>query len=305
MQHNKHPVVGNPASNHWVLGAGGWKLFFHIGVLQAAEELDATLDSVLGVSCGALVGAFATNGYKAAQITPIFMDLRKSRWNPRVLMRMLAVPDFAAYPKLLNITDPCSAWSCIFFTGVPFMQALVKEYGLRPNSRLRLLACDIANNKRQPFIFEGEDYDLATGLAASGAIPGIVQPVRYNDGTREALLIDGALYHFNPTEFSPEPGIVSNLPRATRMPEDWQIPADLYFAWREINMPLVHGNDHVDAERHIVIRSGLPDVAGLNVGMSDETCRRMVETGYTSARPVLEKAIALGQVRVQGTPSHL
>ena len=113
------------------------------------------------------------------------------------------------------------------------------------------------------------------------------------------LLVDGAVYHYNPTEFSEGTCIVSKFRPATELPQEWETWSDLYFHLRELWFPLAGNSRYVDETKHIVIENGLPEVAGLNLGISDATIQRMIGNGYESAGPVLEKAIAEGRVAVR------
>ncbi len=271
-----------PPGNHWVLGAGGWNLFHHLGVLKAADELGVEVDSVIGASAGSLVAAFITNGYKAEDLVSVFLEMRALRWNP------------ASWLSCLRGADPLSLAVGGWFSLEPFMRQLVARYKLKPNSRLRILTCDLL--RHEPVVFEGTDYDLARALAASGAVPGVFQPLWQMKNGRLMLLVDGAVYHYNPTEFNCGQAIVSKFRPATDLPGDWETPADLYFHMRELYFPLAGNQRYVDDNKHIVIETGMPDVAGLNFGISRQTCLKMVENGYSTAKPVLAKAIADGRV---------
>jgi hypothetical protein len=285
MTANQTTVGATPVNNDWILGAGGSHGPGHIGVLKRAIALgvDITNDKMLGVSVGALIAAFATNGYTPDEITPVFIEFLRSRRDP--------INWFKAY----NPFDPIAVAIGGPFRLLPFMREIVAKYDLKPNKRLRILACD---QRHEPVLFEGENYDLALALAASGSVPGAFQPVRYNDGGVPKLLVDGALYHYNPTEFSKAPCIVSKFRPATEMPTEWETPMDLYFHMRELFFPLAGNSRYVDESQLIVIENGLPHVAGLNLGITDATIYAMIQNGYDSAGPILEKAIAEGRVVV-------
>ncbi len=56
-----------------VLAAGGMNGFRHIGVIEELEAQKLPIGTVTGVSVGAIVAAFYTNGYTPDQITEIFI----------------------------------------------------------------------------------------------------------------------------------------------------------------------------------------------------------------------------------------
>lgn len=276
--------------NHWVLGAGGWNLFFHLGVMKAADELGLAInksDDIIGASCGSLIGAFIKNGYNWNKIVPIFIEMRSARSNPAVLATMF---NPFAHPLVLMMGG--------LFDARPFMEQLVRKYNLKPKKGLRILACDVL--RHEPVIFEGEDYDLAFALTASGAVPTMVQPLWYMKDGQYKLLVDGAAYHYNPTEFSCGPAIVSKFRKMSQFPSDLQYPIDYYFAARELYFPTVGNNRYVDEANNIVIETGFANVSPLNPGLSEETCWKMVESGYNTAKPILQKAIDEGRVTVRG-----
>ncbi len=277
-QGNCIPAAGSPL----VLGAGGWNIFHHFGVLIALREHNIQVGDVLGVSAGSITAAFLTNGYQPEDMIPVFLDIRKERDN------------MASVLEGLTFTDPISLAVGGVFSLKPFITKLIERHGLKPNDRLRILACDYFT--REPIVFQGTDYDLAVALTASGSPPTVFKPEWYMDGGRPRLLVDGAYYHYNPTEFFDRPAIVSKFRPATAMPTEFKYPMDLYFHLREIFFPVAGNSRHVDASRNLVIETGLPEVAGLNFGISEATCKRMVENGYNTANEVIARAKAEGRL---------
>lgn len=271
-----------PNGSPLVLGAGGWNIFHHFGVLKAMAEHKIEVGEVLGVSAGSLTAAFFTNGYTPEEMIPIMLAIRGERDRPGALF------------EGTRIADPISMMVGGTFSLRPFLTKLVEKYNLKPNKRLKILACDYFT--REPVLFEGEDMDLVTALTSSGSPPGVFQPEWYMDGGRPRLLVDGAYYHYNPTEFFDRPAIVSKFRPASAMPTEWKYPIDLYFHFRELFFPLVGNSRHVDATRHLVIETGLPEVAGLNFGISEATCLRMVENGYNTACKIIAQAKAEGRL---------
>lgn len=268
-----------------VFGAGGVKGFEHLGVWEAIEELGVAVGTVSGASVGSLVAALVSNGIRGELLRQVFA---------RGLMRRLDLPTLM---KSLTPADPVS-----FAIGGPIdlrvpMREMVDEFGLKPNPGLKIVSFDFIS--QEPVVFEGTDYDLAQALTASCALPTVLRPVWFQDKSKLRLLVDGALYHYNPTCFSRQPAIVSSLKPATSLPTEWQLPLDLYFHFRELYWPIAGHRRYVDAEKHILIEVGLPDVAGLNFGISEKKCRQMIEDGYATSLPILKAEIAKGRVPVR------
>lgn len=264
-----------------ILGAGGWNIFHHCGVVSALGANDIGFDEVVGVSAGSLAAAFLTNGFTPDEMVDAFLKLADERENLGTLTEAVSLAD----PLALSIGG--------IYSLKPMFRRLVKEYGLKPNPQLKIVACDIFTN--DPVIFEGTDYELSDALAASGSVPGVYQPVWHFDDGRPKLLIDGAIYHYSPTEFSHGPCIVSKFRPATQPPREWKTPLDLYFHFRELCFPLAGNHRYVDEEKHLVIETGLPYVAALNNGLSNETLLKMVENGHEIADGILKDARANGR----------
>lgn len=263
-----------------VLGAGGVKGYGHVGVLRAIEELGIEIGTVTGISVGAGVAALYTNGHNSEEILHAFAMGRR---------RMFDLHLWASSIKVPNPMQWMVSQSCVSLEGPWHDQ--VQKYGLRPNERLQILAYDVSN--AQPILFKGCHYDLATAVAASGSVPGAFMPVQYGAG----LLVDGALYHYNPTVFSREPAIVVRLGRATRWPNGPLSPLDAYYHFREMYLPLLPTNAEVDEDKHIVIDIACDDVAGLSFGVPEARCLQLVEEGYRAAmaklRPLVERGKAV------------
>jgi hypothetical protein len=264
-----------------VFGAGGIKGWGHVGVIQAIDELAIPIGTATGISVGAGVATLYKNGRNADQILEVFLQGRKNLYDPARLVASLVVPDFM---QLLI----SRSWVSL----EPGWQKLVEELELVPSDKLQLIAFDPM--AAAPVIFKGTGYPLHKGIAASGSVPDVFAPVRH-DGR---LLVDGAFYHYNPTEFCQAPAIVVRLLRATRWPDEALNPVDAYYHWRELNLPLIPSRMEVDADKHIVIDLPTPDVAGLSFGISEQRCLKMVEDGYQIALSVLSKAIESGRLKV-------
>ena len=265
-----------------VLAAGGIKGFEHIGVLKALEEANVPIGKITGVSVGSIIAAFYTNGYTTDQITEIFVEGLAGRSSFTTLIScMKTVPDPITF-AIGGMLDLKGA-----------MQDMVERFNLKPNHNLRIIACDIM--RHSPVVFDGVDYDLAHALASSCSLPGVFRPQWHNGHNGRQLLGDGALYHYSPADFCSGPAIFSIFRQATSFPTQFGGWMDLYFSAREIYFPLAGNQRYVDGNRHLVIETGLPDVAGLNFGISNAKCLEMVEDGLTTSRTALANARAEGR----------
>lgn len=262
-----------------VLGAGGIKGYGHIGALQAIREFGVDIGTVTGVSVGAGVAALYTNGYSPEQILASFRSGRARMIDPALWMSAFRVPNVMQWLVSQSFTSLEGPW-----------RQQVEHYGLRPNDQLQILAHDVRNGR--PVLFRGTDYDLAKAIAASGSVPGAFVPVEHEG----SLLVDGALYHYNPTVFSQAPAIVVRLGRAKQWPTEPLTPFDMYYHFREMYLPLLPTHTDVDEDKHILIDIPCEDIAGLSFGASERRCLRLVDEGYEAARVALQRAIDNGKL---------
>lgn len=269
-----------------VLGAGGAKGPGHTGVLKAVEELGIPVKRVIGVSVGSLVAALYANGMTPEQIFQEIIAGLKNRKDPNLLFKTLTPAD----PISLAVGGPIDILAP--------MREMVARLNLKPNDHLKVVSCDLL--RHEPFVFEGGDYDLARALTASCALPTVLRPVWHQDGMTPRLLVDGAVYHYNPTDFCDGTAIVSSFRPVTEPPGEFETVFDLYFHMREMYLPIAGHRRYVDPNKHVVLEIGLPDVAGLNFGISVEKARAMEEDGYRTAMKLLKEAIAQGRIPTLG-----
>lgn len=181
------------------LGGGGSRGAYLTGFLDFVQEYQVNIASFLGVSAGSLVACFYTNGYSGEFIATCFSE-EFQKMPIGIFMQAFSLP-----------LNPLRLWFGGLLNLEPFMRHLVEKYGLKPNEKLKILAYDVL--KQKPIVFEGDNYDLPTALAASCSIPGLMRPVEYVDSHgRLSLLVDGGVYHLNPANLCDnKPNIIVRL----------------------------------------------------------------------------------------------
>jgi NTE family protein len=272
-----------------VFGAGGCKGAGEIGAYKALLELGVPIGKITGVSVGNLIAVMATNGMSPDEMAAETLRGLRQRNDLSLLLKTLTPSDLFS-----------------FMVGGPIdltviMREMVERLGLKTNDQLQIVACDLLTH--EPFLFAGKDYDLARAMTASCALPTVLRPVWHHGpnqsgDSRPRLLVDGAVYHYNPTDFCREPAIVFTFKAATEQPRSQDIasPLDLYFHWRELYMPIAGHRRYVDPAKHVVVEIGLPNVAGLNFTAGLNNFDAMVEEGYQTTLKVVGEAIKAGRV---------
>lgn len=259
-----------------VLGSGGSKGFSHLGLLKALEELAIPLGDKTGVSIGSLAAVFSER-YCAEEVFEIFFE-------------ELADPDF------LGATDRLF-YQGIFNGGVELQERfkqMVARYGLKGHDSIHIIAYDLLT--RQPVVFEGDNYDLATALAASCAVPLVMRPVVERAGSiglaspsRTRVLVDGAVYHPYPTICCRRPAIISKLGPVRQVPSQKLGMADYVLHMLDLGTASVYDRVYCVPPEHHVIDVGLPDAVGLSFDVTKERCRRMFDHAYQVAKVELQR----------------
>jgi len=149
------------------LGAGGARGLAHIGVIKALNAADIPIDSIVGTSSGALVGAI----YAAGQLENFEREVRHYEWT-----------------DVLTMFDPVWPRSGLMSgrKGLERMAAGLREWRIEDLAiPFAAVAVDLVSGD-EIHIREGPVIDA---IRASVSIPGIFVPQRH--GRR--LLVDGAV----------------------------------------------------------------------------------------------------------------
>lgn len=175
------------------LGGGAAKGLAHVGVLRGLEEDGIRVTAVAGTSMGSIVGALFAGGMSALEIEGFFAAVDWSRL-ARIMVRSVGG---SAFNDLLRET---LRGRRIEDLGLPFAA----------------VCCDLDSGD-EVVLREG---DLAAGVRASSAIPGVLPPVSIGGRT----LVDGAMVTPVPSEIA---GLLDEAPvlavNVLRPPEPGQV----------------------------------------------------------------------------------
>ena len=152
-------------------GGGGARGFSHLGAIKAFEEFGIKFDYVAGTSAGSLVGAFYAAGYSFQEMYDVVKTVRMKDIRKNVLPFTPSKLD-----GLINIVKGR--------LGDINVQDLPKPFSA--------VAVDLKSTK-EVCISKG---NLAKALAGSCAVPGVFQPVEFEN----MLLADGGLQNTIPAD---------------------------------------------------------------------------------------------------------
>jgi NTE family protein len=160
------------------LGAGGARGLAHIAVIEALDELGVKPTAIAGSSIGALVGALYASGMSGKAIRRHTLDLAFDRTE---VFRRLMGARIGAWSHLLRFGNPVLLDADRFCAA--FLPDGVADDFSGLTIPLTLVATDL--HGRNEVVFSAGP--LRPAIAASMAIPGLVQPLHL-DGR---VLIDG------------------------------------------------------------------------------------------------------------------
>lgn len=178
---------------HLALSGGGLRGFAHIGVYRALVEAGYEIASVSGTSMGALVGVFIAAQYLPQEIEAVFTrdsiyDLLKVTWSTDGMFSVEKIKKILEYELQINNLEDLS---------LPFTVCVTD-------------------------FIQGKPVYYSSGLLkkiviASCAIPGVFEPVSYED----TLLVDGGVFDNMPIETQTElPVIASHVNPRIFDPDD-------------------------------------------------------------------------------------
>lgn len=152
-------------------GGGGTRGFCHLGVIKAFEEFGLKFDFVSGTSAGSLAGAFYAAGYTYNQMYDIVKNIREKDIRKNIIPFTPSKIDGVGEIITENLGD-----INIEDLKLPFAA----------------VAVDIKSTKEVCFT----KGNLAKAVMGSCAVPGVFQPVIYDD----MILCDGGLQNTIPAD---------------------------------------------------------------------------------------------------------
>ena len=152
-------------------GGGGTRGFTHLGAIKAFEEFGIKFDFVAGTSAGSLAGAFYAAGYTYKQMYDVIKDIKEKDIRKNIIPFTPSKIDGVGDILIKNLGD-----INIEELQIPFAA----------------VAVDIKTTKEVCFA----KGNLAKAVMGSCAVPGVFQPVIYDD----MILCDGGLQNTIPAD---------------------------------------------------------------------------------------------------------
>lgn len=164
-------MFGKKAKVGIAFGGGGARGFTHLGAIKAFEEFGIKFDFVAGTSAGSLAGAFYAAGYSYKQMYDIVKDIKEKDIRKNIIPFTPSKLDGVGEILIKNLGD-----INIEDLKTPFAA----------------IAVDIKSTKEVCFA----KGNLAKAVMGSCAVPGVFQPIVYDD----MILCDGGLQNTIPAD---------------------------------------------------------------------------------------------------------
>ena len=187
-----------------VLGGGGARGFFHMGVIKGLQEMDIEIEEIAGTSIGAVVGLmYATDPKidfeKIAGELNFIRLIQKIAWG-------------------INLKNPNGMIE-------KFLRNYIKVDNFKDlKIKTRFNASDI-NNKKEIIFEKGKIFP---GLIASISIPGVFPPMEYGD----KYLVDGGVVNNIPITLikKPKKVLVSDITGPIKKVNKKSLPTDVLYS---------------------------------------------------------------------------
>ncbi len=243
-----------------VLSGGGAKGIAHIGVIQALEDHEVTIDCIAGTSMGAIVGSLYAMGYSPSEMmalikSPEFADWSQGRINQAYTYYMLEQQPSPALTHInLGFNDSINTTSILptsLINPIPMSFGFMELFG--PSTAqcrgdfdrlfvpFRCVYSDVYN-KHKVVVSHG---DLGDAVRASMSFPLVFKPIEI-DGV---LAYDGGIYDNFPVDvmrqdFKPDImiGVDVSAPNAKPSPNDFMAQVeDMIMQKSDYNLPADEG----------------------------------------------------------------
>ena len=265
------------------LGGGGVRGLAHVGVLRVLAESGVPIDTIAGVSMGAIVAAAYT-------LTDAYPD------NLIALVRQFDIGSFRALPRE---GDAGGVWTSVrrLIDVERFLVSNMFSWGLAADADMAALATALTGERRledarvpiavvacdlrsgEPVVFRTGSAALA--LQASAALPGFFRPVEYQG----RLLADGGYVGMVPTWVAREMGAdVIIAVDADPLCAVQEIKGGLHALLRALDITSERYKTALLDAADVVVR---PDFGGAVDTLDFSQIDRAIEAGAEAARQAL------------------
>jgi NTE family protein len=238
-----------------VLGGGGARGFFHMGVIKGIQEMGIKIEEISGTSIGAIVGLMYAADPK--------IDFEKIA-NDLDFLKLIQT-------MALGINKNASE----------IMETFLTNY-IRANSfdelkiKMKFNATDI--NKKQEIIFE--KGDIFPGIIASISIPGVFPPLRY----QESFLVDGGVMNNIPITLIKNANkiIVSDITGPIKRIDERSLGADILYSSIAIMQQKISLEKAKNIKNKKIIYFNLDDEKTFILDFRKKNYQYLIDLGYKS-----------------------
>ncbi|MPM36106.1 hypothetical protein SDC9_82701 [bioreactor metagenome] len=244
-----------------VLGGGGARGFFHMGVIKAIQELNIIIDEIAGTSIGAIIGVIYAS-------------------NPKIDFEKMANElDFLEIFKILALVKNKDLNKNI--------EEFLKKYvGVENFSdlkiRCRFNATDI--NQRKEIVFDSGK--IFPALIGSISIPGVFKPLKYE----ENYLIDGGVSNNIPITLIDKAKkiLVSDITGPIKKIDEKTLATDVLYSSIAVMQQKISLEKAKDTKKEIIYLN-LDDDKTFILDFRKKNYQYLIDMGYESVMKVKNK----------------
>ena len=245
-----------------VLGGGGVRGFFHMGVLAGLQKQEIKIDEISGTSIGAIIGLIYAS-------------------NPEIdLEKMTKELDFFKLVKILV--------GGMGKKGEKEIEVFLKKYMKVDNFedlriRTRINASDI--NSREEVVFEAGK--IFPAVIASMSIPGVFPPLKY----QEKYLVDGGISNNVPINLIEESDriIVSDISGPIKKVDEETLSADILYSAFAIMQQNLSWEKAKKMKNKKIIRIDLNDDKTFILDFRKNNYQYLFDMGYAAVDNIKNK----------------
>jgi len=253
-----------------VLGGGGARGFFHMGVIKGLQELNIKIDEISGASIGAVIGLMYANDPK--------INFEKMANELDFLKLIQAI----VFNKTLRPSGTSLNREAVLES---FLRNYVKADDFDElKIKMRFNAADINNN--QEIVFE--KGKIFPGLIASISIPGVFSPLKYQD----KFLVDGGIMNNIPIPLIKKSSeiIISDISGPMKKINEKSSPTEVLYS----SFAVMQRNNSLEKARYLnkkIIYLNLEDDKTFILDFRKNNYQYLIDLGY---RAVMKRRFEIG-----------
>lgn len=287
-----------------VFSGGGIKGFAFIGALQSIEENNLQIERVAGVSAGAMISALIASGYTSNEIHQMALKLDTNEFLDRPLLSKIFpfAKWYFLYEQLgMYKGDRLEEWV--------FEQLADKNiYTFKdlPKNSLKMIVSDVTLEKmivipddlERVYGIDPDHFSIAEAVRMSASFPYFFMPKKLKTKSKDrSIIVDGGLLsnfpvwlYQTPNKTLKRPVLGVHITSGLEENKQRTIKNALSMLHALFStMKVAHDNRYISLSKdHNIISIPVEHVQTMNLSITEEAKKELLEKGYQSANDFLK-----------------